>query len=118
MADKKNGIVSFVVAPLLVIAIILLIARFCALVTPAFNEPNEPRIVFEITDTPAPEAIMTFTGNGHNICLGEGAGLELTDESYQFIVNVCGDMLQTTMTPEEFQTIYDVVTRAVKEVLK
>ena len=105
MAEEKNGIVSFVVAPLLVIAIILLIARFCALVTQAFNEPNEP------------EAIMTFTGNGHhNICIGEGAGVDLTDESYQFIVNVCGDMLQTTMSPDEYQTIYNIVTRAVNEV--
>jgi len=52
---------------------------------------------------------------GHNIYLGEGAGLDLTDESYQFIINVCGDMLQTTMTPDEYQTIYDVVNRAIKE---
>ena len=85
-----------------------------------WTEPNEPddeigEIVFEITDIPVPEALMTFTEGTHNICLGEGAGLDLTDESYQFIINVGGDMLQTTMTPEEYQMIYDVVNRAANE---
>jgi len=81
-------------------------------------EPNDEigEIVFEITDIPVPEALITFTGDGHNICLGEDAGLYLTDESCQFVVNVGGKMLQTTMTPEEYQMIYDVVNRAANEV--
>lgn len=55
---------------------------------------------------------------GHNICLGAGAGKDLTTESYQLVLVLQGvGELRTTMTPSEFEVVNKVVRRAVGESL-
>jgi len=51
-----------------------------------------------------------------NICIGPGAGMNITDESYQFVFAVSwnGPEYRTEMTPEE----YEVVSRVVKHALE
>lgn len=51
-----------------------------------------------------------------NICLGAGAGVDITDESYQFAFVTSWDSpeYRTEMTPEEYEIVSRVVKRALE----
>jgi len=51
-----------------------------------------------------------------NICLGAGAGIDITDESFQFAFTTSWDSpeYRTEMTPEEYEVVNKVIRRALE----
>jgi hypothetical protein len=79
------------------------------------NESLLPHLIGNETHA---EARVNTTN--HCICIGYGAGLELTTEEYEFCFSVgfsSESQYRTTMTPEEFEIVNRVVRRAIGQKL-
>lgn len=49
------------------------------------------------------------------VCIGENAGSEFTNERYRFCVRIGEKIIGTTMTPEEYIHVSNVVSRSAEK---